>query len=716
MSRKKAIILSISIVLLCLCTLGITLGYLTKTMFGKKEVSIVTGTLKVDFEDSNFLSLDNATPMSDRKGQSLEPYTFTITNTGNITAYYQIGFEEDPGNTLNTRYVKMRMIGDNGYDSDIMSRDNFKDILLNEQALEVNETVTYQLWMWLDEDADNSVQGTIYKSKVVVNAQSSPYENRYCYENGFTNLADCMLVMEKESGSVEEAKEMIASKGTPDFSKIAPEVSYQEVTTNMNNENGVISTTNHFTLGKGYTFDESTGIFTLTDYNNNPLTDEYLDYYICDLTMGTGRPEECFVMYQIKEFTTTEDSSGNITYRVTKAIRHTMEESETSIASSGLYAAEDDQGISYYYRGAIKNNYVSFAGYIWRIIRQNGDGSIRMIYSGTSPSATGSATSIGSSAYNSKTRDSTYVGYKYSENFSLHETENASTSYVNFQENINYYFGQGYAFDEESKTFHLTGNTIQGNWSERAEEAIASYPYTCFSTSSTGTCTVMLRVTGYQNAYTATVTPISYSSNSYEGILENTTDSTIKDKIDTWYESNLLNKTDEAGNKWSSYLSDEVFCNDRSLYSGSGYLVSPTTYFSAYNRLYNQKNPTLKCSQASDRFTVDSSNGNGQLDYPIGLVTADEVSMAGGVSSVANTRYYLYTGQTYWTLSPSRFTSTYALATVWIVYLSFGYLHPFNSIANNYGVRPVISLRSDIQITSGDGSASYPFEVSLANN
>ena len=710
MSRKKAIVLSISIVLLCLCTLGITLGYLTKTMFGEKEVSIVTGTLRVDFEDSNFLSLDNATPMSDRKGQELEPYTFTITNTGNITAYYQIGFEEDLGNTLNTRYVKMRMIGDNGYDSDIMSRDNFQEILLNEQALEVNETVTYQLWMWLDEDADNSVQGMIYKSKVVVNAQSSPYENRYCYENGFTNLADCMLVMEKESSSVEEAKEMIASKGTPDFSKIAPEVSYQEVTTNMNNENGVITTSAHFTLGKGYTFDESTGLFTLTDYHNNALTEEYLDYYTCGST--TENYTTCSTMYQVKEFTTTEDESGTITYRVTKAIRHTMEEYETSVSSSGLYAAEDDLGTSYYYRGTVKNNYVSFAGYIWRIIRINGDGSIRMIYSGTSPSATGSATSIGTSAYNSKHQDPTYAGYKYSENFSLHETENSMTSYNQFQENVSYYFGEGYEFDESSKKFYLTGETIQGKWSEVGEEAISNYPYTCFSTSSTGTCNVVFQVTAYQSAYTATVKPISYSSIDYSSILQNATDSPIKEKVDAWYEQNLLSKTDEEGNKWSSYLSDEVFCNDRSLYSGSGYLVSPTTYFSTYNRLYKQKNPTLKCNQASDRFTVENSNGNGALDYPIGLLTIDEASMAGGVYKVPNQRYYLYTGENYWTISPSHFSANYFLVIVWDI-TSEGDLDNWNSVRPSYGIRPVINLRADIKITSGDGSAAHTFQVKL---
>ena len=236
-----------------------------------------------------------------------------------------------------------------------------------------------------------------------------------------------------------------------------------------------------------------------------------------------------------------------MTYRVTRAIRHTYNTSESFDSEIGLYAAEDDLGTSYYYRGNVLNNYVSYGGYIWRIIRQNGNGSIRMIYSGTSTSATGSSTFIGTSAYNSKHQDPTYVGYKYNENFSVHETENSITDYYQIYENVNYYFGQGHEFDESSGTFHLTGEMIQGTWNEVGEEAIASYPYTCFSTESDGTCTVLFNVTGYQNAYTAAVIPISYSSSSYEGILENTTDSTIKERIDSWYEENLLNKLMKKG-------------------------------------------------------------------------------------------------------------------------------------------------------------------------
>lgn len=88
--------------------------------------------------------------------------------------------------------------------------------------------------------------------------------------------------------------------------------------------------------------------------------------------------------------------------------------------TKGIYVSEDDLGKSYYFRGAVENNYVKFAGFYWRIIRINGDGSIRMIYAGTSAHPNGyddsslnSDTIIGSSQYNTNSEDNAYVGYMY---------------------------------------------------------------------------------------------------------------------------------------------------------------------------------------------------------------------------------------------------------------------------------------------------------------
>ena len=83
--------------------------------------------------------------------------------------------------------------------------------------------------------------------------------------------------------------------------------------------------------------------------------------------------------------------------------------------TKGIYGAEDEFGTSYYFRGTVENNYVKFGNFYWRIIRINGDGSIRMIYAGTKAYANGNIDNdmkIGESRYNSNKNDNTYVGYK----------------------------------------------------------------------------------------------------------------------------------------------------------------------------------------------------------------------------------------------------------------------------------------------------------------
>ena len=99
--------------------------------------------------------------------------------------------------------------------------------------------------------------------------------------------------------------------------------------------------------------------------------------------------------------------------------------------------------------------------------------------------------------------------------------------------------------------------------------------------------------------------------------------------------------------------------------------------------------------------------GNKALDYPIGLITADEVAYAGGVYNTVNTNYYLNTGAYYWTMSPRNFVGS--IAVEWFVY-SGGRLYDY-FVVNSDGARPVINLISGIEITGGDGIASNPYVV-----
>ena len=135
-------------------------------------------------------------------------------------------------------------------------------------------------------------------------------------------------------------------------------------------------------------------------------------------------------------------------------------------------------------------------------------------------------------------------------------------------------------------------------------------------------------------------------------------------------------------------------------YSWSSQPSSPI-YYAAYGRLVQSSsnvNPSFKCSNSSDL-----------LKIPVGLITADEVIMAGLPWSGSTTSNYLYTGQYYWTMSPTRFYSS-GNAYVFNVNAdgSLGWVYVGDT---GPGVRPVVNLKSSVQITGGNGTADLPFEI-----
>ncbi len=101
--------------------------------------------------------------------------------------------------------------------------------------------------------------------------------------------------------------------------------------------------------------------------------------------------------------------------QTSKGVRTSFADPATT--DEGIFEMEDDYGTSYYYRGAVTNNYVKFAGFYWRIIRINGDGSLRIIYDGTKAHTNGANDSDmfthTSQTYNANSNDAKYVGWMY---------------------------------------------------------------------------------------------------------------------------------------------------------------------------------------------------------------------------------------------------------------------------------------------------------------
>ena len=191
----------------------------------------------------------------------------------------------------------------------------------------------------------------------------------------------------------------------------------------------------------------------------------------------------------------------------------------------------------------------------------------------------------------------------------------------------------------------------------------------------------------------------------------NTNNSTIKGVIDTWYKDNL-------NTNYGKYISTTaVYCNDRSVTNGS-YSTSSSFDYAAYTRLGSNKTPKYDCAATEDKFTVDTSTGNGKLKYPIALMTADEISFAGGLYGTSTETWYYYnsangssTGLTWWwLLSPISWYGSNAY-----VFIVFGSSNP-GLLLSNYvyyagGVRPAVSLKSCVKTSGGDGSARTPYTI-----
>ena len=399
------------------------------------------------------IHLENSFPLTDEEGMKTAPYTFTIKNTCDTFIDYEISLGITNQTTLDSQYVAVVLDYNeiktlNTYESTTI--DGYKEgRILQKGSLSEQDEVTYNLRLWLDEDVtvNDPVFNTTFSSKIIVTATIGSYNP---VEQGFTKLADAMLVNEYQSTSVEDAKERIANKQTPDFTKTAPIIDWSE--NHASNTSTVSATMPHPDLvgtggiaaninatnilpriGTGYTFNSETGRYNLTNSTYlDPTTLDYngeTKYYYCgsgfntnasDLISPYGNYADCTSIYQIvgataSDSTTTGAGGTSIKTKIYRMTAHTYTQSERESDKSdkGLYTMEDEYGTSYYYRGSVTNNYVYFGGFYWRIIRLNGDGSIRLLYAGTSPDATGSGLQIRGSAFNSTRDNPGYVGYMY---------------------------------------------------------------------------------------------------------------------------------------------------------------------------------------------------------------------------------------------------------------------------------------------------------------
>ena len=183
----------------------------------------------------------------------------------------------------------------------------------------------------------------------------------------------------------------------------------------------------------GYIFDEEKSNCT----NNARATWNYSEWFpeVRDLT----KPRTKCTLY-FKKTKTVNTVLGELeVYEYTPDFSISACDDETcGTHEKGIYETTDEDGITYYYRGSVENNYFYFANLWWRVVRINGDGTIRLIYDGTTAHVNGESSAdrqYETSQFNQKYDDNMYVGYMYTSG----EAHGLSTSSTIKQANDAFY-------------------------------------------------------------------------------------------------------------------------------------------------------------------------------------------------------------------------------------------------------------------------------------
>ena len=567
MQKKQTILVVASLLVV---VLSVTLAYFTAQIIGEgKNISVSSADLKIVFTDTdgNIEGNDITPGWSNSK-------TFTVKNESNGTYKYDI-IIKDLVNTFKTyKYLEYKITStDGGYnmtDYSYLPKSSTKEdvALAYEVSIDKGKTHTYTIEIKYENDEvvdqsidmGQSLSGTIYIREFT--KPTMKLTDKLMADNPTIGTRTTFTAFtETNTGTLYKATEQIGTNPVKDVYYFAGDAKNNWVKFGKTTESSCT-------------------------YNNSEV-------YYADLSSGTmvirkpHNQEECL-------------SSNVCTLNELKGVGVT---DNICTGNGGTLTGEKATW-----------NGTSTKDIYWRIVRTNADGSIKLLYAGTSPDT--EKAYIGTSAFNTTSNDPMYVGYKYGTSGSL----------------------------ENNRT--------------------------------------------------------------------NDNDSTIKRYVDNWYKNNLTDYT--------KYLSkDAVYCNDRELASGQTYSTTSSFDYAPYERIVTNKQPTYNCINMSDAFSVN--NTSAKLDYPVGLMSIDELSYAGGQAfttlDAPYAWYYTnangessYGSVAFWALSPFYWIGSDSF--VWYVVGSDLPGDLYNgSVVIASAVRPSVSLSSCNLISRGDGSPENPYEV-----
>ena len=600
-------------------------------------------------EKTSKITLSDAFPISDEDGLKQTPFTFTLKNNCDSYVKVYITIDSKYRTSTDAAYLKDSFLkvnlsskGTTDGSSVLLGSQTLTELegtnkgyILVTTGLKANEEKSYDLRVWMD--GETSIEDGLNKNwegKIVVVGvaanEPAPAPNGWYDAGSGTLLA-----------SLRDSNTLKAPMTTPGKEVSAHTKDDVESTTSS-----VSSTYQayYITYGTGWTANGTkfnlTGTAVTSDTYANSYSSLVGKYLVSDYIPDAGSSTAGTM-----QTTTNLNSVYYVVSATQDSFTYKTLGSNKNVREALLASAEDDYGTAYYFRGAVKNNYVQFANKCWRIVRIVGDGSVKLVLHNDNTTKVANPCSSANNSNNAAF--ARYSGTTYNSAFNSSYNDNA---YVGF----------------------------------------------------------MYGATG---------------ASDYASAHANTNKSTILNNLESWYKNNL--------ESYENKLADTIWCNDKSTFTtytsgstygtGLGYGTNQTGY-GASNRvgadfiddvaLY--ASPSLICPNDNNggklsKFTVsDTTKGNGNLTYKIGLLTADEIAFSGSAAGALNLSTYLQENagaSGWWSLSPGGFNGGGAL--VWGV--GFGELSAY-SIRHSAGLRPAISLISSTSVT-GNGTSDNPYII-----
>lgn len=678
MNKKQKIIVIITIFALVLLCGGLTFAYFTSFTSSESGSTIATkgGTMNIKYANgSGNITLSNIYPRS----SAWVNKTFTVTgnNTTDLNMYYGISLVVD--NNSFGEYLSYTLTGTNtSNNGNLIPNTTENQKIFNgvgtydlgvgsfNKATNAVHTYSFKIFFLDTGKEQNYAQEANFAAHLVINSINPDGSVAYVGQGKLISMSneDSESVTKEFSVlSNENKEEKYIATLTYTNTYITGDLTYNLIGTNLTNNGTMIANATNVSIPKGSKQVITLGTGLLSDSSN---TKHNYKLTINDNTKKIGFLSKNYNLTPLainRNFVgLLEITSGNKTIYSAVIKQGTKDNPTTTIGTAattneGLIKTTDDYGTAYYYRGAVENNYVRFAGMCWRIVRTTGNNDVKLVlYNNDSDNCTLTGDSL---AY-----------AKFASNYTS-AFNHTNSSEMNGIIDSAFMYGQFFATDANRCLMLENGSVID-------------------------------KLSTYGNKTSCTNAGGKWATTMYDAAFANVKKSTSLTNLETWYKARLEPYNDK--------LADVIWCNDKKVASSSSEIVN----FALKGRF--QTGASMICNDDAmggklNKYTVnDTTNGNGDLTYPIGMLTADEIAFAGGSVTGQTSTFYISENASLasWTLTPVEWSSSDGSLTAIITGSQFGYM--YSVISNNHYLRPSIALKGNVSV-SGSGSASDPFVV-----